>query len=459
MGTLVDEVDTSRLMRQQLQEVLRAVDPEITPLVDLPALTGTELDQENALACYQHALRADYLHKCASAFNQHWLTPPTGQRRSLPGNETSYTYAYDRQHHPIPLLSRLDVEPAHDTHDRSAVLCSSGMAALHVVLQSIRHLFPGTLRLGAFASYFETHSLFRLLRHAFQAKIVTCAQDLYESIRLSKFDIIYLEPVTYDWLLNVVDPGAIIEAVEVARRPPLLVIDTTMCPCSTHAEALVRRCLGSAFPLVVSIRSGLKFDQQGIELSNLGVVESWALRNHGELRSLGKVLSSVTTLVGAGVGWREACTLAPQFVLHGPARDRLCHDIFASNRQLFDEISIGSGLFDRKTYPAKPWDAPFVLFALRKGDRTNYIRLARVIANVSRKRKLGLIMSGSFGYRTERFETIVPGEQRRVGEQPTGILKIACGVLQGARLAGIIQLLSELGRFSSIEDAEAVLDS
>ncbi|GAB4512420.1 MAG: hypothetical protein Tsb0019_09000 [Roseibium sp.] len=415
------------------------------------ALPDGSLAADLALQAHVDCIRAGYLTALGRLTAQRWRTPPTGTPIPFPGSGDAYDYAYDRQHPPLALESRLSRQSG-----RQAMLCSSGMAALHVVLQGLGHYLARDGRLVALASYFETLTLLRLGPFAETWSRAMSSDQLAERILEPETAVILIEPVRYDWNLSTEDWSPVLEALSARSDPPVVILDTTLCATVPALADLMDR-LQLVASLVIDVRSGLKLDQLGFELANVGVVE-WTVRPDCEdrFRPLASILPACRVATGATLTWPDACALAPAFVFDRDAVGTYAKGVFETNRALARAMPRPSALFSHVTYPDGPWVAPFVIFGLRTGGSDAYRGLARLIHQEQHRRGLNWQMSGSFGFRSSRFETILPDEQARPGEDPEGVLKVACGCYAGAQFQAIVELLQELSEFPDLETAARV---
>jgi hypothetical protein len=414
------------------------------------------LEIDNALQRHVSELRGGYLRAIYASTSGMWRTPPTDRFLRFPGSDVTYRYAYDRQHTPLALQARLHGDYERVGRTKGGMLCASGMAAIDVLVKTLSHVLPAKrFRIAAFASYYETHTLFRVSSIARRWRPLFSQDELLHSIRAAAYPILFVEPVQYNWRFDVLDWHQVVAEINASPEPPIVILDTTLSGRSERLNAVLRMLGRSGCPLVVCVRSGLKLDQDGLELANLGVLEWWVREDLADRFARFETVAEACRVVsGAGVGWPEACALAPSFVLD-PARVQThSQAVFASNRMLAAQVRLGGELFAEKVYPEPPWDAPFVLLKLKDGSVDAYKRLPALLAAESRRRGLDWIMSGSFGFRTERFESILPAEQFRVGERPEGVLKIACGRYQGERFWQIVDLIEELATFDALDDAE-----
>lgn len=439
-----------------LRSLEEAAGRELPRLLSTPTF-APDVATDNLIQAEISRIRTWFLAEVGRISSEIWLTPGTGERIGFPGTDQTYRFCYDRSHTPDILERRIQAHDNNLGRPKHTILCGSGMAAINTILQSLALLArPRSTKIGVFASYFETHSLLRFSSFAGSWKRLTCADELLEAVRNSDFDIIFVEPVQYDWRLTTTPWTHFISAISDAKDPPIVVLDTTLSGQTLPVEAVLSELAASSCPLLARVRSGLKLDQQGLELASVGVLEWWPrLEVQSAYEKLAHLTETFRTVSGSGLYRSAACALSPAFALDPQAGNEYAEGVYLSNRSLFELVDLSGALFSLKVYPRPPWESPFVLFELTHGGSDAYARLASLLKREAHRRNLGWIMSGSFGFRTERFETILPGEQFRPGEASAGILKVSAGRYLGARFWEIVDLLNELARFDALEDAES----
>lgn len=442
-------------------DLATAVEQDPAPwLALLPEPCADPLKTDHAIARAHTALRGMYLRAVADKTSQHWRTPPTGAQIRFPGADLVYDYAYDRQHPPLGLERRLEFCGPATTRIHGGMVCSSGMSAILVALQALGYIHGNSRpRLGALASYFETLTLLKLTPFAGAWRRLFRSEELADGIRARRYGVIYIEPVRYDWDLGTVDWDMILDALASTDEKPAIVLDTTLSGGASALDAVLEALARAGAPLLVALRSGLKLDQEGLELGNLGVIQWSAREGENPYSHFGRIAGACRVVSGATVGWPEACALAPSFVLDPSRLKAYTASIFDNQRALREGLASRGALFRSITYPAEPWGAPFLFLRLRDGGADVYRRLAALLAREAARRGLRWVMSGSFGFRTERFETILPTEQGRTGEAPEGVLKIVAGSFQGEQFRRILALLQELLSFDELDEAARALST
>ncbi len=425
-------------------------------------------------------LRELWLTRAHGGVARYYRSPPlTAEPPRLPsGHRVSFSY---ERNVPADALERrlardADV-PAGWRADH--VTYANGMAALAGVLQTYlgmaRPAAGEPLRVGVWGGYFETDVLLQLLAGPGCAPRRLDTRDaLCRAVASGDLDVLFVEPVRYDWDLESLDLNGLLTAWyrRPAGRPGVLVVDTTLVA-TTWPTARLLSALDPRPPdVVVEIRSALKLDQQGLELANAGVAAVFTrepARPHaGELAT---VLRKMRTITGSGLGLADLAALDAPFALARSWTQEHARAVFLNNALAASVLArrTGTGLFARIAHPTlaapissggtasggtasgspnapgrrPPWaQGPFVVCHLAEDTLAHHGLLLAVVEHEARGRGLCLTRGSSFGFRGHRFETIIP----RLSEQ-RGLFKIAMGSRGGPSRDGAIELFAELAAY------------
>jgi hypothetical protein len=378
--------------------------------------------QEGELEGAAWALRKGWLglaHRPADALPK---SPCAGQRAHLAcGDDLSF--GYDRELDPSALEARgLDYMPRPAGWARDLVLFRSGQAALSGLLQLAisRWGERGPHTIAHAGAYYETAAWLerwpeRILRR--------CGGTDAEA------DLVIAEPVWCD--------GRFGRAVRLPKPRRALLLDTTMVgPSYDIGPHLQESC-----PLVAAYSSGLKLDQAGLELANVGIVRLFG-RDPAELAAVAPGLREIRGLTGSGLTFDEASALSAPWFMDRAYADRYTAAVFAHNRALAQAVGGGSGVFGSRCHPSPHDDgasAPFCALTLNEPSAASYRRLAEIVERESDRRRLHLVKGGSFGFRSHRFELIEPPP----GQGDT-FLRVAMGWRDGYSREGLCELFAEL---------------
>lgn len=340
-------------------------------------------------------------------------------------------------------------------HGCEHVIFGSGMGAIAGTLQSLIAILSPTdytpLRIGNWGSYFETSMVLKYLSGSnVQVSHLkgACVPD-----GIDGRDILIVEPVRYNWDLDSLSVSSFLAAWREAKRPPrVLIIDTTLCWFAWKIDELIRGLEGTSPVLVLVIRSGLKLDQQGLELVNVGVVDIYSFGESREIpgaAQFAEYLRVARGMTGAGVSLFGRSILELPWVLQANYSGKHAGAVFENNAEVANTVVRG-GLFTDVVHPSLKRSsnqvnvAPFVVLRLEDESHQNLTRVIRAIASRLVLRGGGASVGSSFGFRGHRYEAIIPNKR-----QGLGILKLAIGSRKGPALNNIIEAVNEVAAMSS----------
>jgi hypothetical protein len=443
---------------------------EVEELIAAPSLES--LAGEAKLETLSMALRAQWLGLAHSFADRPMKSPPHSQSIALPFSKPMENYIYERVIPP----SRLE-QTCQKRHspvpgwESQFCLLGSAMGALTILLQVLPRFLKqkgSTPRWDSCVGYYETERLLRL--HAGRGVYIRKYREtgeLFERVASGKTDILLLEPSMYDWNQTVLDQQALIDTIlqRPKDRPLALVLDTTLLGALFRMEELLTSLAGSCPLLAVELRSGLKLDQEGLELSNVGItrlftregpagsgifaVERW----HRHMRSARKIFGNALSL-------DEMSILDLPWFCDPMRQDAYIVPIFANNARLATELSGIDGLFARIAHPCltgqsgQAWaQSPFVIlhFHDRQDRQANRDLLKAVIHQEVQRRGLTVHLGSSFGFRHHRFEIVIPEGYEREDGSSRSFLKVAMGHRVGPSCDGFIALLRELAALPDFE--------
>ncbi|WP_374055770.1 hypothetical protein [Rossellomorea sp. FM04394] len=389
--------------------------------------------------------------------NHQLKSPPLTNEKLLPsGNRIDFSY--ERNIQPKILESKAENYkeiPEHWFHDH--IMLSSGMAAISTFLQSIFGMIKPSssqnLIVSTWSEYFETRVLTDLYRrectaiHNFKDQV-----EFFKAIPMT--DIFFIEPVRYNWELEVFDLNLFVDQLVDHSKEGLkvIVLDTTLNGDSLNISSFLNRIQIVPNVIVVQIHSILKLDQQGLELSNGGLINIYTYKQNKILPSandLANYIRQVRTILGTGLTYEEIALLDHEFFLNKESFHNYCHSVFNNNAELSESIQT-QGLFNKIAHPSKhssnDWaKAPFVVFHLREDMLENYGFLLAVVNEEVRKNEVNVIYGSSFGFRHHRYEVIIPNTL-----EGKGLFKVAMGARKGPAMEFLIHLLKKISKYPSI---------
>jgi len=322
------------------------------------------------------------------------------------------------------------------------LLFGSGMAALATLWMALERMWQKSrvLRVAGLGSYFESKFLEQVVQGA----------GTLEVVGLDEADVVFAESFNYDWELTPLDLNRL-------RQVKALVLDTTLTGQQLGLGELRARLPHLEF--AVRIFSGLKLDQQGLELENCGAAliagpNPWASQ-------AATILRQARNSSGGELSPLQRGRLAVPLVLDAELARQHAASVFSNNADLARQLRPG-GLLARAVHPSLnhqcAWAcAPFVVLHLNDTSISAHRHLAGVLEFEARRRRLPFCRGASFGFLDHRHEFVIP-----VLRENRALFKVAMGATPNP---GVIELLqevlacSDLARaYPQVELAEPVAD-
>ena len=367
---------------------------------------------------------------------------------SPPDHETPQTseehpldFGYERDIHPVELEKRAAAS-ALSARGWSArhLLFSSGQSALQAILVVARRLVASdkSCSLLHFGSYFETEELITLLAGA---GLFNPCQRQGARVEARGADIVIYEPIhsTPEGQVKAIDQRQRLKNACGLYAPKAIICDSTLCRQRFGYRELLEDVLGlDPAPLVIVFRSGLKLDQAGLELANVGIVTIFGkvAAKKDAAGAFATELRQIRTLTGSGLRFEDINALSVPWFL-GPKSDGYADRVFANNARVAEHVETRSGLVlshpGRKD-PEKV--APFSFLQMPGKRGAAYRQLEDIIDDEARRRGILLQRGGSFGFRGHRFQAIVP-------ERGSPFIRLAIGSRNDASRDKIIEMLND----------------
>ena len=312
------------------------------------------------------------------------------------------------------------------------VLYRRGQAALCSLLHHLAQAETGLpLTLHHAGRYFETGALLGL----WPQQVFMPSEGSASTV-----DVLIGEPVHCDGQFGLSLP----DRLPRARRA--LLLDTTMTGLRVDIAPWFERFEGS---FAAIFRSGLKLDQAGLELANVGIVQLFVRDGSSmDLAATAAALERIRALTGTGLTLDELAALSAPWFLDRAYLDRYTGQVFENNAVLARAIGTDSPLFDDRCHPSllsPEAVAPFCALRLREDDATAHRRLLHHVEAEIARRRLVLAKGGSFGFRGNRCELIEPEPQ---AGQP--FLRVAMGYRGGSERDRIVDLFRELSALPTL---------
>lgn len=387
---------------------------------DVPGLAGGSADGA-ALE-----LRRAWLARAHHPADATLKSPCEGEVSRLPDGQSIH-FGYERELSANLLESRTPLcYPVPPGWQALRVLCRSGQAALSCLLHLVaREASTLPLTLHHAGRYFETAALLDL----WPRQVFTSCDESPAHV-----DVLVAEPVHCDGRFGLSLPARL------SRARKALLLDATMVGLQVDVAPWLDRFDGSCAAV---FRSGLKLDQAGLELANVGIVQLFVRDGAKiDLTAMGAALERIRGLTGSGLTLDELAALSAPWFLDHLYLEHYTRQVFANNAALARAIGTRSTLFDDRCHPSllsPEAVAPFCAIRLRDGDAAAQRRLLQRVEREIARRGLALANGGSFGFRGNRYELIEPAPQ---AGRP--FLRVAMGYRGGSDRDRIVDLFREL---------------
>lgn len=397
------------------------IDPPDVPNLAAGSLDAAALD-----------LRRAWLAKAHRPADATLKSPCDGEVSRLPDGQ-SICFGYERELSACLLERRAPLcHPVPRGWQSARILYRSGQAALSGLLHHLAQAeaeLPLTLHHAG--CYFETTSLLDL----WPRQVFTPSDG-----SASYVDVLIGEPVHCDGQFGLSLP----DRLPLARRA--LVLDTTMTGLHLNIAPWFKRFEGS---FAAVFRSGLKLDQAGLELANVGIVQLFVRDGASlDLAATAAALERIRALTGTGLTLDELAALSAPWFLDRGYIDHYTAQVFENNAALARAIGTDSPLFDNRCHPSllsPEAVAPFCALELRVGDAQTHRRLLRHVEAEIARRGLALAKGGSFGFRAHRYELIEPEP-----EAGRPFLRVAMGYRGGPDRDRVVGFFGELAALPAL---------
>jgi hypothetical protein len=405
-------------------------------LADLAALGNDHSAQERRLDAAARELRQAWLGVAHGPADTSLKSPQEGELAEVPCGEYLH-FGYERDLDASLLEGRgRAYAPAPAGWTGDLVVYRSGQAVLAAVLQFVAATWGDkrTLSVAHAGAYFETAALLAAWpRHSFRPAPTSAVST----------DMVIGEPVWCDGGFGITE--------RLPRARHILLLDTTMVG-PGHDLGPFLSAAADDCEVAIVYSSGLKLDQAGLELANVGIARV-LVRDGASTNAIdvARQLRRLRALMSTGLTLDELSALSAPWFLDRSYVDSYSAAIFANNRRVARSIGGNSAVFAPRCHSsllASAADAPFCAIQLKEPSPRRYRRLVEIVESESRRRGLLLTKGGSFGFRGHRFEMIEPDPG-----QGDPFLRVAMGWRDGHSCHGLGEMF---GEFAACESFDAL---
>jgi len=267
--------------------------------------------------------------------------------------------------------------------------------------------------------YFETKNVMKILSDEnFEIIIYEEWSSFYRDILSENYDAIMIEPVKYSVYLDAMNFSELIFALENSKNknsPKFVILDSTLIANNMPINELLIKVSKFEDFFLININSLLKLHQQGLELTNAGLLSFYS-HSSGETfsKNVSKLLKQIRVLNGAGLSLSNAMLLDNGFSFDQFSVNNYAKQIFENNALFAQSLKSGE-LWSHVSHPVlevslkEEWiQSPFVIMQLTENTLEAYEILLTAMKHEIVVRKLNLCYGSSFGFRDSRYEVIFP---------------------------------------------------
>lgn len=281
-------------------------------------------------------------------------------------------------------------------------LFSSGMSAITSILYCLSSFIKGSLDIQVSAGYFETKYFFKLL-NSMGNKVVF---DLESSTSTNVF---YFEPIKYDATLSVTDPKKLIDSINASNANlKIIIMDSTMSNQTRIFNILKDKIKNIENTIFIDIRSGLKLDEEGLELSNLGIATVFVSKSNENLFKIFKnYIEQYKGLTGTNISFYSLCL--SHYFQELNAKEYVCkvkkQIIWAvKNLNIKNSKKIKKIIWKKVNYYGDTLISPFIFLELYNNNEKNYLDTINTLQNLMKNKGLNLDYRNSWGFRMPSIE-------------------------------------------------------
>lgn len=402
--------------------------------LELPHLTDNYIDNENLIQKTIQSIRSNWLKKVAEHAVNFDRSPWEGQIPSdLWGNQFKFSYETLLSNDDLPDYFGYDIKG----YQHRTYLFPNGMAAIKGTLDIIDSATTTPLKIYASVGYFETVNYLNMLVNR-GAEVKKLSQSDMDA------NVFIFEPMLYNFTSNLTDEELLITKINESSAPlKFLIMDSTMHNVTKIFSRISTKLKDIENIILIDVRSGLKLDQSGLELTNLGIAVWFINQNSGQFSDfLFDFIQKYKGLSGTNLPFIDLLALAYNHKnLDGqdylqPIKNNVSlfiNNYSHNNSKYIQEIRYGKGSFFEEKLMS-----PFIFFKLNSQKKDDYICFIENIKSHFNREGLFLPFRNSWGFRYPSIEFIEDYYTKEL------IIKVYLGEFQGIIFEEILEIFNNL---------------
>lgn len=414
---------------------------ELLKLVDMFGLEEIEIElnddiikNEKILQDCTNLIRTKWLKKVNDLTSMYNQSPWRGQEpKDINGQIVPYTYGtLVNDEHTSKLLEGFEIKG----REKRTYLYNNGMAAIRGTIDIINSFIRDNIKIMCDGGYFETRIYIETLKN--------CGFSVNSTEDNEYFNVFFAEPIQYLLHLPKLDIERFIAKITTSKaKVKFVIIDSTM-DCSTHLFSIIESKIRNNQNIIyIEVRSGIKQDQFGLELANLGI-STWYIskknKNFGDC--LFQYIKTHKDIVGDNISYNKMMIISKcsfeksieyKNLIHRIAYDFYRSLVIESHKYILEII------YPRLETDYEILSMPFIFIKFRLSYKESYEILLDNIINVCKRKGIFLPYRNSFGFRYPSIEYIYDFKTKEC------VMKISLGVYKGALYNELLSIINDMG--------------
>lgn len=353
----------------------------------------------------------------------------------------------------------LDSYIINESWENRLLLFNCGMASISSLISSFSAAIASKdkIKLIALSGYFETFEFLNLLKKEVEITILRNEQE----IATNDFDILYIEPITYELCMREVNISGVIKNLynnKHHNKPRMIIFDTTL-NCHVNFPLDQIQKLLSKVPLlyICEINSLIKLHQQGLELCNAGSLLISCNKKYSENLKLNDFYEYIELSrgnLGQTLDIISQKALSNYFTHDINELEKYTRKIFDNNTKISQNLR-GLPLIESinyiEEYNCENYynKSPMIILEIKGRKLSDYFFIADIINLETHNNKIIFNNGSSFGFRHSRFEVIVTDKFNKMG-----FLKISTGYID-YYIPNIINILRKVFSYNNMEEIKS----
>lgn len=318
-------------------------------------------------------------------------------------------------------------------YETFSVLTSSGMSAIKLVFDTLLSLNINKGNNVLFsAEYFETIHLFSNLEKISKINFFKYLKG--EKFHIDKkFNIFYFEHVQANFNLDKITIFDMVKLIKKYKKGiTYLILDNSYVGNSFNIKSLLSRLIDENI-IIFNLRSLIKLDQEGLEISNGGLIDIYIPDRLKKISESFKTkINKVKNILGYNLTYYEYCLLDNGFTLS--KNSKYAHNYIVNCELLYSEIPKKLNFVESVNYTK---GAPMIYLNLG-GGKYYCEKFINFIKKIYKSFDINLDIRASFGFRNFTIDYF-----GFLGTENYAV-KITPGIIWGLNLHIFLSILNEL---------------